>query len=215
MDALIEKLAKLIAKKKAVKLGAMQQLLTGKKRLAGFSKKWERVALGLLLDYEQPTKYLVSSTDYKDAFDIPVLTVGKTFVLGYTNETQGVFEDIPCIIFDDFTTQSRCVDFPFKAKSSAMKMLLPKSETENLKFIFEQMQQIKFSLKDHKRYWISEYKNIKISLPEPKEQFAIVEVLSDMDAEIEALEKERAKYQNLKQGMMQVLLTGKIRLLTH
>jgi type I restriction enzyme S subunit len=214
-DALIEKLTQLIVKKKNIKQATMQQLLTSKKRLAGFSKKWEQVSLGLLLDYKQPTKYLVSSTEYNNAFDIPVLTVGKTFVLGYTNEEYGVFDDLPCIIFDDFTTQSRYVDFPFKAKSSAMKMLLPKSETENLRFIFEQMQQIKFNLKDHKRYWISEYKNIEIDLPEPKEQDAIVAVLSDMDTEIEALEKEKAKYQAIKQGMMQSLLTGHIRLLTH
>lgn len=211
-DALIERLGQLIEKKRWIKQGAMQRLLTGKQRLPGFTKKWERVALGLLLDYEQPTKYLVSSTEYDDGFDTPVLTVGKTFLLGRTNERHGIFTKLPCIIFDDFTTQSRYVDFPFKAKSSAMKMLLPKSETENLRFISEQMQRIEFTLQGHKRYWISEYAKLEISLPEPKEQEAIISILSDMDAEIEALERQRAKYRNIKQGMMQSLLTGRIRL---
>ena len=54
---------------------------------------------------------------------IPVLTAGKSFVLGYTNETQGVYTQVPVVIFDDFTTDSKYVDFPFKAKSSAMKIL--------------------------------------------------------------------------------------------
>src|SRR6202000_2788906 len=62
--------------------------------------KWEQKPLGELLDYEQPTKYLVVSTDYDDAYKIPVLTAGKSFILGYTNETTGIFEkDLPVIIF--------------------------------------------------------------------------------------------------------------------
>jgi len=213
-DALIGKLEKLIEKKKNIKKGAMQELLTGKRRLAGFSGKWEVKKLGELLDYEQPTKYLVKDTEYRDNFNTPVLTAGKTFVLGYTNEDTGIFTDLPVIIFDDFTTATKFVDFPFKAKSSAMKMLKPRNKDINLRFIFEKMQMIDFKLGDHKRYWISEYQNIEIDTPKPDEQKAISTVLSDMDTEIEKLESQLTKYQNIKQGMMQTLLTGKIRLLT-
>lgn len=214
VEVLIEKLERLIEKKKNTKQGVMQELFTGKRRLAGFSGKWEVKKLGELLDYEQPTKYLVKDTEYRDSYNTPVLTAGKTFVLGYTNEDAGIFKDLPVIIFDDFTTATKFVDFPFKAKSSAMKMLKPRSKDINLRFVFEKIQMIDFKLGDHKRYWISEYQNIEIDTPKSDEQKAIASVLSDMDSEIEKLESQLTKYQNIKQGMMQTLLTGKIRLLT-
>jgi len=214
VEVLIEKLERLIEKKKNIKQGVMQELLTGKLRLPWFSGKWEVKKLGELLDYEQPTKYLVKDTEYSDNYNIPVLTAGKTFVLGYINEETGIFKDLPVIIFDDFTTATKFVDFPFKAKSSAMKMLKPRNKDINLRFVFEKMQMIDFKLGDHKRYWISEYQNVEIDTPKPDEQKAISTVLSDMDTEIEKLESQLTKYQNIKQGMMQTLLTGKIRLLT-
>ncbi len=214
VEVLIEKLERLIEKKQNTKQGVMQELFTGKRRLAGFSGKWEVKKIGELLDYEQPTKYLVKDTEYRDNFNTPVLTAGKTFILGYTNEDTGIFKDLPVIIFDDFTTATKFVDFPFKAKSSAMKMLKPRNKDINLRFVFEKMQMIDFKLGDHKRYWISEYQNIEIDTPKPDEQKAIANVLSDMDTEIEKLESQLTKYQNIKQGMMQTLLTGKIRLLT-
>lgn len=212
-DALITKLEALIEKKKHIKQGAMQESLTGKRRLPGFSGEWETKKLGELLDYEQPTEYLVKHANYSDDFSTPVLTAGKTFVLGYTAEETGIFQNLPTIIFDDFTTAIKYVDFPFKAKSSAMKMLIPRSKNVNLKFVFAKMQMIDFQLGDHKRYWISEYQNIEIATPKPDEQTAIASVLSDMDTEIEKLESQLTKYQNIKQGMMQTLLTGKIRLI--
>jgi type I restriction enzyme S subunit len=214
IDALIGELDKLIAKKQGIKQATMQQLLTGKKRLAGFSGEWEVKRLGELLDYEQPTKYLVSSTEYNDHNNVAVLTAGKSFVLGYTNEEHGIFQNLPVIIFDDFTTTTKYVDFPFKVKSSAMKMLKPKNEQVNLKFLFEKIQTIRFLLNDHKRYWISEYQKLEIELPSIEEQNAIANILSDMDAEISQLEGRRAKMGELKQGMMQELLTGRIRLNT-
>ena len=211
-DNLISSLEKLIDKKKKIKQGAMQQLLIGKKRLPGFSGEWEEFQLVELLDYEQPTDYIVGSTDYS-VNGIPVLTPGKSFVLGYTNETSGIFSELPVIIFDDFTTVSKFVTFPFKVKSSAMKMLKLRDKAHNLKLIFEIMQILKFTIGDHKRYWISEYSRLKINLPSIEEQNAIAQVLSDMDNEIEALEEKLEKYKSIKQGMMQELLTGRIRLI--
>jgi len=203
-DALIAKLEKLIAKKRAIKQGAMQELLRPK-------EGWETKSLEDFLEYEQPTKYLVTDTEYNDHNQVPVLTAGKTFILGYTNEEFGIFNNLPVIIFDDFTTATKYVDFPFKVKSSAMKILKPKKGT-NLRFVFELMQTVKFDSTDHKRYWISEYRNIEVKVPDPKEQNNIARILSDMDAEIEALESKLVKYKMIKQGMMQNLLTGRIRL---
>lgn len=84
---------------------------------------WTICRLEDIVEYEQPTPYIVSSTNYDNAYSTPVLTAGKSFIIGYTNEATGIFSNIPCIIFDDFTTDSKLVDFPFKVKSSAMKIL--------------------------------------------------------------------------------------------
>jgi len=212
VDALLAKFDQLIAKKRDIKQAAMQQLLTGKKRLPGFSGEWEVKRLGELLAYEQPTKYLVKDSEYSDDNDVPVLTAGKTFILGYTNEEIGIFNNLPVIIFDDFTTANKYVIFPFKAKSSAMKILEPRDTTVNLRFVFEVMQLIRFQMGDHKRYWISECQYFEIKIPKAEEQTAITAVLSDMDLEIATLETRRDKIRDLKQGMMQELLTGRIRL---
>jgi len=123
------------------------------------------IELGEVLDYEQPTKYIVESTDYKDGYDTPVLTAGKSFILGYTNETKGIYDNLPVIIFDDFTTDNKFVDFKFKVKSSAMKILRPKNELISLKFVFLAMRGLKFDAKRHKRYYLSAYQNLKIPMP--------------------------------------------------
>ena len=210
-DNLIASLEKLIAKKKAIKQGAMQELLTGKKRLPGFSGEWEHAPLENLLAYEQPQKYIIKSNKYSNS-GIAVLTPGKTFILGYTHEDDGIYPQ-PTILFDDFLTISRYVDFPFKVKSSAVKMLTPKRKQDNIKIIYEIMQLIDFSVVDHQRHWISQYSKLCVRIPTAHEQDAIVSILSDMDAEMEQLEKKLAKYHLVKQGMMQELLTGRIRLI--
>ena len=218
VDDLVANLDKLITKKKAIKQGTMQQLLTpphkGGKRLAGFTGEWVEKKLGDCLKYEQPTKYIVENSDYEGQSQIPVLTAGKSFLLGYTDEDFGVFNHHPVIIFDDFTTSNQFVNFSFKVKSSAMKMLQPVTEEINIEFMFSIMNQIRFSLgDDHKRRWIAEYSKIEVFVPEIEEQKAIAQILTDMDLEIEQLEMKKAKYQDIKQGMMQELLTGKIRLI--
>ena len=212
MGNLINNMEKLIEKKKNIKQGTMQELVTGKRRLEGFSTEWESKSLSKILDYEQPTEYLVKNTEYNDKYSIPVLTAGKTFILGYTNEKNSIFQNVPVIIFDDFTTSSKYVDFSFKAKSSAMKILKPKNENVNLKFVYERMQLINFPLGNHKRHWISEFSNLLIKVPECEEQNKISQIISDMELEIKQLETQKKKYSMIKQGMMQKLLTGEIRI---
>jgi len=212
VDGLIAALDKLIAKKRAIKQAAMQQLLTGKTRLPGFSGEWETKRLGDLLAYERPDNYIVQDAEYTDQGYIPVLTANKSFILGYTNEDFGVCRDVPAIVFDDFTTDCKYVNFSFKVKSSAIKLLRARNDAVDLRYVFERMQLIRFSLGNHKRYYISEYQDIELAVPNHDEQVAIATILSDMDAEIEALEQRRDKVKQIKQGMMQQLLTGRIRL---
>jgi type I restriction enzyme, S subunit len=144
--------------------------------------KWEMVKLGDVLDYEQPTNYIVSSDLYDDNFDTPVLTAGKSFILGYTNETNGVFSNLPVIIFDDFTTVSKYVDFPFKVKSSAMKILRAKEGAADIRYMFYLLQTLNVDSEQHKRYWISTFAPLQIPLPPLPIQKRIAEILDAADA---------------------------------
>ncbi|WP_072008260.1 restriction endonuclease subunit S [Serratia marcescens] len=189
-----------------------QQLLTGKTRFPEFNGKWERRELGKLLEYKQPTLYLVSSTDYNDDYEIPVLTAGKTFILGYTNELEGIYrEKLPVIIFDDFTTDSKFVDFPFKAKSSAMKILTARDGV-SIKYVFEAMQMLDFKIGGHQRHWISIFSNQVIAIPEIAEQRKIASALSCVDGEIEILKQKLNNLKQEKKALVQQLLTGKCRM---
>ena len=138
---------------------------------------WAFIRLENALIYEQPTEYIVESTDYNNQYPIPVLTAGKSFIIGYTNEMRGTKNDLPVIIFDDFTTDSKYVDFPFKVKSSAMKILTAEKDIINTKFAFYVMQTIDCDHETHKRYWISEYGKKVIGLPPLKEQLKIVNTI--------------------------------------
>ncbi|MCH7414330.1 restriction endonuclease subunit S [Belliella sp. R4-6] len=181
---------------------------------------WDEYCLGNILNYEQPYKYTVDSTDYNDKSGIPVLTAGKSFILGYTTELHDVYQNTPVIIFDDFTTDSKFVDFPFKVKSSAMKFLKPKNPDEfDIKIIFGYLQNLKIRETggDHKRRWISEFSKLKVILPPFSEQTTIARILSKVDEAIAQTEQLIAKYTRIKTGLMQDLLTkgideyGKIR----
>ncbi len=106
VDALIAALDALIAKKRSIKQATMQQFLTGKTRLPGFSGEWETVYVRDLLRYERPDRYIVRDAEYSERGDIPVLTANKSFILGYTEENFGICRDLPAIVFDDFTLVS-------------------------------------------------------------------------------------------------------------
>ena len=209
-DKVIELKEKRLAEKQRQKKYLMQQLLTGKKRLPGFSKSWQTVELGEIFNYIQPTAYLVKTTDYDDSYKTPVLTAGKTFILGYTNELEGIFTEVPVVIFDDFTTATKYVDFPFKVKSSAMKILTTK-DGFNIVFAYEAMQLIKFTVGGHERHWISKYNCLTIDIPDIEEQTAIAEVLTAAGREMELLRQEIEQEKQKKKALMQLLLTGIVR----
>lgn len=135
---------------------------------------WAYVRLENVLNYEQPTEYIVESTDYRSEYKTPVLTAGKSFIIGYTNETVGKKSELPVIIFDDFTTDSKFVNFPFKVKSSAMKILTADKLSIDTKYAYYVMQTVECDHETHKRYWISEYGRTIIGLPPLNEQLKIV-----------------------------------------
>ena len=137
------------------------------------------VELGNVLVYEQPGPFIVASTEYDDSYMTPVLTAGKSFILGYTNEKDGIYHvKDKVIIFDDFTTTSRLIDFDFKVKSSAMKILHVTNEEEyNITYLFYLLQTIHFLSDTHKRYWISEYSPLMVKIHTIDEQIKIVKAI--------------------------------------
>ncbi len=142
--------------------------------------------LGEVLEYDQPNKYCVTSKEFDKSYPTPVLTAGKTFILGYTNEKDNIYQaskSSPVIIFDDFTTATQWVDFPFKVKSSAMKILLPKNPTINIRFIFFYMQTIPYNIGgEHARHWISRYSQLEVPIPPLEIQQEIVKILDQFSA---------------------------------
>ena len=150
---------------------------------------WAVCRLEDILDYEQPQAYIVNSTDYSDEYETPVLTAGKSFIIGYTNETNGICDRLPVIIFDDFTTDSKLVDFPFKVKSSAMKILRTKGEI-NIDYIAYYMSITRLIGDTHKRYWISEYSKLLIPIPPYQEQLRIVETIETIFDKIHKITAE-------------------------
>lgn len=160
-----------------------------------------------ILDYEQPTQYIVKSTKYDDSYKTPVLTAGQTFILGYTNEDSGIYKAdniAPTIIFDDFTTSFHWVNFDFKVKSSAMKMLRPKSTFNgSFRYVFYAMECINFEAVNHTRHWISKYSQFEIPLPPPPIQEEIVKILdrfaeyaAELQAELQARQEQYEYYRN-------------------
>lgn len=168
--------------------------------------EWIPRPLSDILNYEQPVPYIVEDDTYKKE-GIPVLTANKGFILGYTDESFGIYNKLPVIIFDDFTTDKKYVDFPFKIKSSAIKLLTLKYEKrDNLRFIFECMNNIVFNEKEHKRYYISEYQHINIYVPSSlQEQNQIADTLLSVDKQISEYDKKIKALELHKKGLMQQL----------
>jgi len=172
-------------------------------RFSEFKDEWGEELLSSLLNYERPDNYIVKDTNY-GLQGTPVLTANKSFILGYTQETEGICENIPVIIFDDFTTDKKYVDFPFKVKSSAIKILRA-IDDNNLRFIYELMNQIRFEAKEHKRYYISVYQNLLVPVPKPDEQQKIADCLSSLDDLITSENQKLETLKTHKKGLMQNL----------
>jgi len=135
-----------------------------------------------LAEYEQPTKYIVKSTNYNDDYEIPVLTAGQSFILGYTNEENGIYKaskEQPVIIFDDFTAAFKWVDFPFKVKSSAMKMITAKGDAVLIRYLYHYMGALSCSSTEHTRLWIRTYSEFTIPVPPLPVQREIVRILDN------------------------------------
>ena len=174
-------------------------------RFAGFEDEWKEVKLGEVLDYEQPNQYIVKSTEYSNSFNTPVLTAGQSFILGYTNEKDGIKKadlENPVIIFDDFTTTSHLVDFDFKVKSSAMKILELKNDEDNIHLVYNILKNINYTPQGHERHWISKFSDLNILIPNITEQQVIGSFFQYLD---KAIAKQEEKVNQLKESKQTLL----------
>ena len=156
--------------------------------------------VGDVLSYEQPQPYIVEDTEYT-AEGTPVLTANKAFVLGYTSETDGIYDKGDCIIFDDFTLDCKYVDFPFKVKSSAIKILTAKDK-ELLRYTFEFMKYLDLSTDEHKRHYIAETQNQELILPTVQVVRTIAHAFSALSSRMRIVTKQRDMFELQKQYLL-------------
>lgn len=212
IDALIEKLERLIEKKKNIKQGAMQALLTGKQRLPGFSDEWETKKLGEMADIKKGQ--LITDSTRIDG-SIPVIAGGKT--AAYFHNKANRFGKT--ITVSGSGASAGYVAFHANPIFASDCSTIEESTNYSIEFIYsflQLMQERIYKMQTggaQPHIHPNDLNPIPISVPKPDEQSAIATIFSDMDTEIEKLESQLTKYQNLKQGMMQTLLTGKIRLI--
>ena len=156
-----------------------------------------------VLGYEQPTKYLVADTEYSNDNSLtPVLTANKAFILGYTTETSGIYKKGQCIILDDFTLDCKFVDFPFKVKSSAIKILTAKEEI-NIRYVYEYLKYLEMETIEHKRHYIAEVEPMEILVPSIEEMESIARTFYLLDKRINIAEQMLKHYQLQKQYLLQ------------
>ena len=162
----------------------------------------ENCEINQLLAYEQPSAYIVANDEYSsDTTLTPVLTANKGFVLGYTNEDFGIYQKGECIIIDDFTMDTKYVSFPFKVKSSAIKILTAKSNV-NLRFMFEYLLYLELKSEEHKRHYISEIASLVIKLPLKEKQNRIAYLMTSLDNKLVLEENIMAKYMDEKRYIL-------------
>lgn len=175
-----------------------------------YPEDWREVKLGEALVYTQPTNYI--ENNYVEHGVVPVLTAGKSFILGYSDKTDSAYKNLPAILFDDFTTEVRYLDYPFMVKSSATKFLNLKSDYYDIKYLYYWLDKLKFQIEAHERHWISRFSKFNIVLPSLQEQQAIASALSDFDEHIDNLTELIEKKKTIRNGALEDLVSGRTRI---
>ena len=198
LDKLNERIAtqnKIIDKLQSLIKGIRNDVYGKLRKSVGFN-----AMISDVLSYEQPQPYIVENTEYTTE-GIPVLTANKAFVLGYTSETNGIYDKGDCIIFDDFTLDCKYVDFPYKIKSSAIKILTAKNK-ELLRYTFEFLKYLDLSTEEHKRHYIAETQNQEFILPTMHIVSTIAHTFSALSLRMESVVKQRNMFETQKQYLL-------------
>ena len=207
MLALLEK--KLVLQKQIIetlkkyKRGLLSAVFS-RKLTFGTCAEWHETTISECLQYEQPQKYIVETEQYDDSYSTPVLTANKAFILGYTNESTGIYEKGDVIIYDDFTMDMKYVTFPFKVKSSTIKMLTPRQGFD-LYFVYALLQSLELQPEGHQRSYISKVEPMVIKVPCYEEQVKISNFLQQCDSRVHQEEATLTKLMQYKSGLLQSL----------
>ena len=197
LDERIKVQNKIIEDLKKLKSAIRKRVFTSLK-----NEHTENCKINQLLAYEQPSAYIVVNDEYSANTTLtPVLTANKGFVLGYTNEDFGIYQKGECIIFDDFTMDTKYVSFPFKIKSSAIKILTAKPNV-NLRFMFEYLLYLELKSEEHKRHYISEIASLVIKLPLKEKQNRIAYLMTSLDNKLILEENIMARYMDEKRYIL-------------
>lgn len=212
VDELIRFLDRLIQKKEAIKKGTMQQLLTGQKRLPGFDGEWEVKRLGEITDV-QKGDLITKSTAIKG--DVPVIAGGKT-ISYYHNKPNRNSSTITVSASGAYAGYVSFHKDPIFASDCST---IEESDKFDIQFMYFKLLSIQRGIYDlqsggaQPHVYPNQLEKLELEVPvDIKEQNAIAQILSDMDRELQTLRQKREKYVQVKQGMMQELLTGKVRL---
>ena len=195
LDERIATQNKIIEKLESLIKGIRNDVFGKLRKSVGFN-----AMIGDVLSYEQPQSYLVEDTEYTNE-GTPVLTANKAFVLGYTSEIEGIYDKGDCIIFDDFTLDCKYVDFSFKVKSSAIKILTAKNK-ELLRYTFEFLKYLDLSTEEHKRHYITETQNQEFILPTVQIVRTIAHAFYALSLWKETIVKQRYAFEKQKQYLL-------------
>ena len=195
LDERISTQNKIIEKLESLIKGIRNDVFGKLRKSVGFN-----AMIGDVLSYEQPQSYLVEDTEYTNE-GTPVLTANKAFVLGYTSEIEGIYDKGDCIIFDDFTLDCKYIDFSFKVKSSAIKILTAKNK-ELLRYTFEFLKYLDLSTEEHKRHYITETQNQEFILPTVQIVRTIAHAFYALSLWKETIVKQRYAFEKQKQYLL-------------
>ena len=195
LDERISNQSKIIDKLQTLIKGLRNDVFGKLRKSVGFN-----AMISDVLSYEQPQSYIVEDTEYTNE-GTPVLTANKAFVLGYTSEIDGIYDKGDCILFDDFTLDCKYVDFPFKVKSSAIKILTAENK-ELLRYTFEFLKYLDLSTDEHKRHYITETQNLGFILPTKQIVRTISHVFSALSLQMETIVKQKNALEKQKQYLL-------------
>ena len=205
VDAKIAKQRILVDSLKKYRRGLLSAVFS-RKLTFGTYAEWHETTISECLQYEQPQKYIVKTEQYDDSYSTPVLTANKAFILGYTNESTGIYEKGDVIIYDDFTMDMKYVSFPFKVKSSTIKMLTPRQGFD-LYFVYALLQSLELQPEGHQRSYISKVEPLVVKVPCYEEQVKISNFLQKCDSRVHQEEENLTKMIQYKNGLLQSLFT--------
>lgn len=209
-DTAIEKLTALIEQKKLLKKGLMQRLLTGKQRLPGFSTPWKKFEFDAIFYTEKGIKNKqIQTKEYQTKGRFPIVDQGKQKIIAYTDDENKLYKCTPVIVFGDHTRILKFITFHFVIGADGTQLIKTYSEY-SLVFCFYVLQNISIPNLGYSRH-MSILKEKVFNLPPLPEQKAIADILSKADEEIDLLTRKLDLLQSQKKGLMQQLLTGKIR----